>query len=211
MLIVSPEMRCSNELLSLTAMLSSEFGFQLDASLFLLVDETDPSSPPLLSPQRLPPTRQRSKGSRPGQGSVRSPRRRPPHSPQRLPRLQVQCVPIPFLSSPLPSRDTDLLPYIYTDEHDKNWAYNNFLSQRALQQADNVRTQLKRSMEKHDLDLLSTPFEDKSYYLNIRKALTSGFFMQVAHKEGEKGNYLTIKDNQVSLRLLFVRARVERP
>lgn len=61
-------------------------------------------------------------------------------------------------------------------------------------------------MEKHDLDLVSTPFEDKSYYLNIRKALTSGFFMQVAHKEGEKGNYLTIKDNQVSPR--FVSCRV---
>jgi pre-mRNA-splicing factor ATP-dependent RNA helicase DHX15/PRP43 len=84
-----------------------------------------------------------------------------------------------------------------SNEHDKNWAWNNYLSQRALQQADNVRTQLKRSMERFDLDLVSTPFEDKSYYVNIRKALTSGFFMQVAHKEGEKGNYLTIKDNQV--------------
>jgi HrpA-like RNA helicase len=85
------------------------------------------------------------------------------------------------------------------DEHDKNWAWNNFLSQRALQQADNVRQQLKRSMEKHDLDLVSTPFEDKSYYTNIRKALASGFFMQVAHQEGGKGNYLTIKDNQVGV------------
>lgn len=86
---------------------------------------------------------------------------------------------------------------LISDEHDKNWAWNNFLSQRALQQADNVRTQLKRSMERFDLDLVSTPFEDKNYYTNIRKALTAGFFMQVAHKEGEKGNYLTIKDNQV--------------
>ena len=83
------------------------------------------------------------------------------------------------------------------DEHERNWAYNNFLSQRALQQADNVRSQLRRSMEKHDLDLVSTPFEDKSYYVNIRKALTAGFFMQVAHKEGGKGDYKTIKDNQV--------------
>lgn len=83
------------------------------------------------------------------------------------------------------------------DEYEKNWAYNNFLSQRALQQADNVRSQLKRSMEKHDLDLVSTPFEDKSYYVNIRKALTAGFFMQVAHREGGKGEYVTIKDNQV--------------
>jgi len=34
-------------------------------------------------------------------------------------------------------------------------------------------------------------------YLNIRQALVCGFFMQIAHKEGEKGNYLTVKDNQV--------------
>lgn len=80
---------------------------------------------------------------------------------------------------------------------DKQWAWNNFLSQRALQQADNVRSQLRRSMEKHDLNLVSTAFEDKNYWVNIRKALTIGFFMQVAHREGEKGGYQTVKDNQI--------------
>lgn len=48
-----------------------------------------------------------------------------------------------------------------------------------------------------DLDLVSTAFEDRKYWTNIRQALTCGFFMQVAHKEGEKGSYLTVKDNQV--------------
>jgi len=33
--------------------------------------------------------------------------------------------------------------------------------------------------------------------LAVRQALVCGFFMQVAHKEGDKGNYLTVKDNQV--------------
>lgn len=46
-------------------------------------------------------------------------------------------------------------------------------------------------------DLVSTAFEDKSYYLNIQRALTAGFFMQVAHREGDKNGYLTIKDLQV--------------
>lgn len=46
-------------------------------------------------------------------------------------------------------------------------------------------------------DLVSTSFEDKSYYENIRKALTCGFFMHVAHKEGDKNSYNTVKDNQV--------------
>jgi pre-mRNA-splicing factor ATP-dependent RNA helicase DHX15/PRP43 len=34
-------------------------------------------------------------------------------------------------------------------------------------------------------------------YANIGKALVCGYFMQVAHKEGEKGYYVTVKDNQV--------------
>lgn len=105
---------------------------------------------------------------------------------------------------------------------DANWCWNNYISFRAMQQADNVRNQLKRSMEKLDLcavppalsllasdpltpplastrsDLVSTSFEDKSYYENIQRALTCGFFMQVAHKEGDKkSGYMTIKDLQV--------------
>ena len=30
-----------------------------------------------------------------------------------------------------------------------------------------------------NIRLVSTPFEDKAYYTNIRKAITAGFFMQV--------------------------------
>ncbi|KAL1742972.1 P-loop containing nucleoside triphosphate hydrolase protein [Schizophyllum fasciatum] len=82
------------------------------------------------------------------------------------------------------------------NKYDKNWAWNHYLSARALQQAENVREQLKRTMERYELDLLSIADEKKMYF-NIRQALVCGFFMQVAHKEGEKGSYLTIKDNQV--------------
>jgi pre-mRNA-splicing factor ATP-dependent RNA helicase DHX15/PRP43 len=52
-------------------------------------------------------------------------------------------------------------------------------------------------MTEYDLDLVSTAFEDKNYWINIRKALTVGFFMQVAHREGEKGAYNTVKDGQI--------------
>jgi len=65
-----------------------------------------------------------------------------------------------------------------------------------LAQAENVRNQIKRVMEKQDIDLVSTS-DQRNFYLNVRKALVCGFFMQVAHREGEKGNYLTVKDNQV--------------
>lgn len=34
-------------------------------------------------------------------------------------------------------------------------------------------------------------------FVNIRKALVCGYFMQVAHKEGTKGHYVTVKDHQV--------------
>ncbi|CAG8437119.1 4210_t:CDS:2 [Diversispora eburnea] len=80
--------------------------------------------------------------------------------------------------------------------NDPDWCYNNFLNGRTLKAADNVRQQLKRIMERCDEELVSTSFEDKNYYTNIRQALTAGFFMQVAHLE-KSGHYLTCKDNQV--------------
>ena len=48
--------------------------------------------------------------------------------------------------------------------------------------ADNVRQQLSRIMDRFALPRRSTEFTSKEYYSNIRKALVSGFFMQVAHK-----------------------------
>ncbi|KII84726.1 hypothetical protein PLICRDRAFT_126611 [Plicaturopsis crispa FD-325 SS-3] len=82
------------------------------------------------------------------------------------------------------------------NKHDKNWTWTHYLSARALAQADNVRAQLQRSMERFDVDLVSMT-DERKLYVNIRQALVCGFFMQIAHKEGEKGNYLTVKDNQV--------------
>ena len=78
----------------------------------------------------------------------------------------------------------------------KQWCHDHFISMRALQSADNVRQQLKRIMETHEIELVSAPFEDKNYYTNIRRALVAGFFMQVAMKEGNSKTYVTVKDNQ---------------
>merc|ERR1719464_1014293 len=65
-----------------------------------------------------------------------------------------------------------------------------------MKSADSVREQLKRSMERLELTMVSTDFHDRNYYLQIRQCLVAGFFMQVAHLE-KSGHYLTIKDNQV--------------
>jgi len=81
----------------------------------------------------------------------------------------------------------------------RQWCHDHFISLRALQSADNVREQLKRIMEKQGLDLVSTPFQDKDYYTNIRRALVSGFFMQVAKKESSGKTYKTVKDDQAVL------------
>jgi pre-mRNA-splicing factor ATP-dependent RNA helicase DHX15/PRP43 len=144
LLIVSPEFNCSNELLTITAMLS------------------------------VPNIWVR------------------PHS-QRQQADQAKAL------LTVPGGDHLTLMNVYNhyqnNLHDKQWAYQNYLNSRALQQADNVRAQLQRNMEKFDLSLVSLDNEVKLHQ-SIREALVCGFFMQVAHKEGEKGGYITVKDNQ---------------
>ena len=69
-----------------------------------------------------------------------------------------------------------------------------------MAQADNVRAQLQRQMEKFEIELVSVSGDNPNFYTNIRMALVNGYFMQVAHKGGEKGKYKTVKDHQVRTR-----------
>ncbi|XP_011002735.1 PREDICTED: probable pre-mRNA-splicing factor ATP-dependent RNA helicase [Populus euphratica] len=82
------------------------------------------------------------------------------------------------------------------NNEDPSWCYENFVNHRALKAADNVRQQLVRIMARFNLKLCSTDFNSRDYYINIRKAILAGYFMQVAHLE-RSGHYLTVKDNQV--------------
>lgn len=82
------------------------------------------------------------------------------------------------------------------NHEDTQWCYDNFVNYRSMKSADNVRQQLSRIMDRFNLRRTSTEFTSKDYYINIRKTLVAGFFMQVAHLE-RTGHYLTIKDNQV--------------
>ena len=83
-------------------------------------------------------------------------------------------------------------------DEDPSWCYENFVNYRALKSADNIRQQLVCIMARFNLKLCSTDFSSRDYYVNIRKAMLAGYFMQVAHLE-RTGNYLTVKDNQVTL------------
>jgi pre-mRNA-splicing factor ATP-dependent RNA helicase DHX15/PRP43 len=55
-------------------------------------------------------------------------------------------------------------------------------------------------MERLEIDIVTKSYDDQTrHYTNIRKALVCGYFMQVAHREGEKDAYLTVNDQVVSL------------
>ncbi|KAF8200157.1 P-loop containing nucleoside triphosphate hydrolase protein [Pholiota molesta] len=82
------------------------------------------------------------------------------------------------------------------NRHDKNWALNNYLSLRVLQQADSMRDKLKCIMERRGIEFV-TASAKRNMVDSILQALVCGFFMQVAHKEDEHGHYLTVKDNQL--------------
>ncbi|KAJ0051021.1 hypothetical protein NL108_012182 [Boleophthalmus pectinirostris] len=87
--------------------------------------------------------------------------------------------------------------HAFKQNHEANqWCYDNFVNYRSLMSADNVRQQLSRIMDRFNLPRRSTEFTSRDYYINIRRALCTGFFMQVAHLE-RTGHYLTVKDNQV--------------
>jgi len=83
-----------------------------------------------------------------------------------------------------------------SNNEDAQWCYENFLNTRSLKSADSVRLQLARIMKRFNLELVSTEFSNKEYYVNIRKCMVAGYFMQVAHLE-RAGHYLTVKDNQI--------------
>jgi pre-mRNA-splicing factor ATP-dependent RNA helicase DHX15/PRP43 len=82
----------------------------------------------------------------------------------------------------------------------KQWCWDNFVSDRSMISAQNVRHQLVGIMKRLDLPVVSSDARgDGSFaFTSIRQALTAGMFMQTAHKQQTDG-YLTVKDNQVVL------------
>ncbi len=82
-------------------------------------------------------------------------------------------------------------------EKRKDWCWQNFINDRSMQSAENVRKQLVGISQKLGIEPNSC-YRSKSGtfdYSAIREALTAGMFMQVAYKQ-RSGEYLTVKDNQ---------------
>ncbi|EYC25776.1 hypothetical protein Y032_0011g1377 [Ancylostoma ceylanicum] len=82
------------------------------------------------------------------------------------------------------------------NNEDAQWCSDNFLNYRAIKTAVGVRTQLEKIMDKFNLRQISADSNSEDYYINIRKALVAGFFMQVAHLQ-PSGHYTTVKDSQL--------------
>lgn len=82
-------------------------------------------------------------------------------------------------------------------EDERQWCRKNYLNPRALRSAYNVRAQLETLLKKANVKVISMSPEDASYSKNIRKALLSGYFMQVAHRTDKRGWYKTAKDEEV--------------
>lgn len=72
-----------------------------------------------------------------------------------------------------------ILVICFPDHESNQWCYDNFVNYRSLMSADNVRQQLSRIMDRFNLPRRSTEFTSRDYYINIRRALCTGFFMQV--------------------------------
>jgi pre-mRNA-splicing factor ATP-dependent RNA helicase DHX15/PRP43 len=80
----------------------------------------------------------------------------------------------------------------------KQWCYDNFISERSIMNAANVRRQLIGIMKRLDVPVISSDLKGDGSFSSsdIRKTLTAGMFMQVAYRQ-RSGEYLTVKDNQL--------------
>lgn len=78
---------------------------------------------------------------------------------------------------------------------DDSWCYDNFLQFRALRQADSVRSQLARTMQRLGMPEVPASGSPDDVSAQVRRALVAGYFMQVAHRQ-KTGHYRTVKDHQ---------------
>ena len=177
MLVASPNFQCSNEVLSVVAMLSV--------------------------PQ--PFVRPRDKVSRSFVGERDERRRALTRPPPPRPAPRAQAREADEAKAKFTHVDGDHLTLLNVFHAYKGWeakgqdkeqCWEHWLNHRSLKSADNVRRQLERVCARLQIKLCSTPFHSPQYYPNLRKALVAGFFMQVAHLE-KNGQYLTVKDNQL--------------
>ena len=96
------------------------------------------------------------------------------------PPLRGLPVPMAFLDVPTSIREAAPgQPQWQQTGDERDNCYNNWLNYRSLKSAESVRDQLARICQRLGVDLVSTDFSDRFYYVNIRKAIVSGYFMRL--------------------------------
>ena len=63
-----------------------------------------------------------------------------------------------------------------------------------MSSADNIRSQLQRMLVRNNFEMTSIPKESKQFSTQIRMAILSGYFTQIAHLQ-RNGNYVVVRDN----------------
>ena len=94
------------------------------------------------------------------------------------------------------------LQFISVDNKSREWCFQNYLNYTALMTSSSILKQLERLMRSLGMRITSINRNSIEYYVNIKKAITSGFFLQVAQGRSKRG-YLTCKDNIVNLGIMI--------
>ncbi|XP_066096023.1 putative pre-mRNA-splicing factor ATP-dependent RNA helicase DHX32 [Saccopteryx bilineata] len=86
-----------------------------------------------------------------------------------------------------------------TSEHCvERWCHDYFLNWAALRMADVIRAELLEIIRRIELPYAEPAFGSRENALNIKKALLSGYFMQIARDVDGSGNYLMLTHRQVA-------------
>ena len=182
MLIVSPEFNCSQEILTIVAMLSGTL-FSLHSSMRLIVFLAVPNIWVRPNNKRAEADIAKQLLSIPDGDHLTL--------LNVFDEYQKSMYYALYIFSPLTTK-------ILSDLGNRNWAWKNYVSARSLAEAANVRSQILRIMERLEIGLGTEPYKNQTTrYMDIRKSLVCGYFTQVAQKSSLGNSYLTIKDNQV--------------
>ncbi|XP_037353384.1 putative pre-mRNA-splicing factor ATP-dependent RNA helicase DHX32 [Talpa occidentalis] len=86
-----------------------------------------------------------------------------------------------------------------TSEHCvEKWCHDCFLSCSALRMADTIRAELLEIIRRIELPYAEPAFGSEENTLNVKKALLSGHFLQIARDVDGSGNYLMLTHKQVA-------------
>nr|XP_020034947.1 putative pre-mRNA-splicing factor ATP-dependent RNA helicase DHX32 isoform X2 [Castor canadensis] len=80
----------------------------------------------------------------------------------------------------------------------EKWCHDYFLNCSALRMADVIRAELLEIIKRIELPYAEPAFGSRENNLNIKKALLSGYFMQIARDVDGSGNYLMLTHKQVA-------------